>query len=163
MAYSSRFSSFMPFIFKWECDWPEDQSGQFSNDPDDPGGATKFGVDLRSASLDHPSWTITDIQNLTYTDALDIYWNDYWQRFNVEQYAFPLGEVYFNAKQNGGHPDVWIQQCKGDAGQFVDLQEQYYRDLCQYWQDHNKPDPYKFLPGWLNRTADLRSYLQISD
>lgn len=160
-SYSERFDKFMPFIYKWECSYPDDKSGQYSNDPDDPGGPTKFGVDLTSAKLDHPTWTINDIKALTYIQSLDIYWTDYWKRFNVEKYAYPLGEVYFNAKQNGGHPDTWITQCDNDAKKFVDLQEQYYKDLCLYWKNHGKNDPYKYLPGWLNRTTDLRKYLNL--
>ncbi len=45
--------------------------GGYVNDPDDPGGETKFGISRRS----YPS---VDIANLTLDDAHEIYWHDFW-------------------------------------------------------------------------------------
>jgi lysozyme family protein len=46
--------------------------GQYSNDPDDPGGETNWGISKRS----YPS---LDIRNLTREDAIAIYKRDYWE------------------------------------------------------------------------------------
>src|SRR6266700_2325053 len=48
--------------------------GGYSNDPDDPGGETNYGIDKRS----HPD---VDIKNLTEAQAIDIYYTDYWQKY----------------------------------------------------------------------------------
>lgn len=45
--------------------------GGFVDDPDDPGGRTKYGISQRS----YPD---ADIENLSLTDAKEIYRKDYW-------------------------------------------------------------------------------------
>ena len=46
--------------------------GGYVNDPDDPGGETKYGITKR----DHPD---LDIAGLTLDEAHDIYLNEYWK------------------------------------------------------------------------------------
>lgn len=128
----------MPFILEWE-------GRTFENDPDDPGGATKFGIDQRS----HPK---EDIRNLTESRAMEIYWSE-WQSDGCEPMPSPYAEVFFNCAVNMGLGRA--RQFDGkisDANhkKFLDLQEAYYRDLA----DH--PRFHKFLQGWLNRTEALR-------
>jgi lysozyme family protein len=45
--------------------------GGYVNNPEDPGGETKFGISKRT----HPN---VDIRNLTPEQATEIYWNDFW-------------------------------------------------------------------------------------
>lgn len=135
-----RFLEFVPFVFKWE--------GGYDNDPDDPGGETKFGIDKRS----HPN---VDIRSLTKDDATKIYWRDYWVRHGCEWLPQPLGEVYFNACVNcgAGRAGTLLKSLPSppSAAGFLDAQEAFYRRLAQA-----RPGLRKFLKGWLNRTADLR-------
>jgi len=49
--------------------------GGYSNDPEDPGGETNYGISKR----DHPN---TDIKNLTIPQALQIYHDEYWVRMS---------------------------------------------------------------------------------
>jgi len=137
-----RFLDFLPFLFKWE--------GGYDNDPEDPGGETKFGIDKRS----HPD---VDIRHLTKEQATEIYWRAYWVKYGCEWLEQPLGEVFFNACVNCGPararlllqglPIPWA------AGPFLDGQEAFYRRLAAA-----RPPLQKFLKGWLNRTADLRRF-----
>ena len=140
-----RFLEFIPFIFKWE--------GGYDNDPDDPGGETKFGIDKRS----HPD---VDIRNLTREDATTIYWRDYWVKHGCEWLAGPLGEVFFNACVNcgTGRADklMTAMQSPGGAGGYLDQQEAFYRRLAAA-----RPALRKFLKGWLSRTVDLRKFLKV--
>jgi lysozyme family protein len=46
--------------------------GGYSNDPDDPGGETKYGISARF----NPE--VESIPDLTIEDASDIYYRDYW-------------------------------------------------------------------------------------
>jgi lysozyme family protein len=148
MAYSPRFLAFLPFIFKWE--------GGYDNDPDDPGGETKYGIDKRS----HPT---VDIKALTKAGATEIYWREYWQKNECEDLPAKVGEVYFNACVNCGagrakkllHTLTFKSVVRG-AGKFLDEQEAFYRRLVAA-----KPDLKKFQRGWLNRTADLRITLGL--
>ena len=48
-----------------------DLEGGLSEDPDDPGGVTKYGISQRQ-------YPTLDIRNLTMQDATDIYYRDYW-------------------------------------------------------------------------------------
>jgi lysozyme family protein len=135
-----RFLEFIPFIFKWE--------GGYDNDPDDPGGETKFGIDKRS----HPD---VDIRNLTREGATTIYWRDYWVKYGCEWLAGPLGEVFFNACVNCGASRARAllnaTTAPPTAKGFLEAQEAFYRRLVTA-----RPALKKFLRGWLNRTADLQ-------
>jgi len=52
--------------------------GGYVNDPDDPGGETKYGISKRS----YPD---LDIKNLDINDASVIYFKDFWKRLNLDQ------------------------------------------------------------------------------
>ena len=163
---TDRFNNFVQFILKAECDWPNDTSGQFSDDPDDPGGATKFGIDARSYYKDNPGSSVK-IKDITVTDAISVYWQDYWLAHGIEAIPYPLGEMVLDCFVNGGHPTDWLAAVKGisdpaaAARAFLNLRIKYYHDLCAYWQAHGKNNPYKYLPGWLNRCADLKAWLKL--
>lgn len=141
---TKRFLDIMPFIFEWE--------GGYDNDPDDPGGETKYGIDKRS----HPK---EDIRNLTKERAKEIYWHEYWQKFGCEALPHPLGEAAFNCNVNCGngrtakilasiHPDT----AKG----FVAEQEAFYHRLVAA-----RPRSRKYLKGWLNRSNSLKVHLGL--
>ena len=139
---TTRFLEFIPFIFKWE--------GGYCNDPDDPGGETNFGIDKRS----HPG---VDIKNLTRDGAREIYWREYWRRFDCERFPRPLGEVFFNACVNcgAGRARKLMAEAGDSAEVFLTAQEAFYRRLAAA-----RPALKKFLKGWLNRTADLRAWVK---
>lgn len=141
---SPRFLKMIPFLWEWE-------GTRFENDPDDPGGATKFGIDQRS----HPK---ENIRNLTEARAIEIYWNEYWQRYHCEQYPFPMGEVVFNCCVNAGwgRAEKILEAGNRDANSFLKAQEQFYRNLAA-----SRASSAKFLKGWLNRTQALRKFLDI--
>ena len=128
----------IPWLFKWE-------GTTFENDPDDPGGATKFGIDQRS----HPS---VNIQDLTYNQAVSIYWDEY-LRNHCDQYHVPMDWVFFNCCVNcgGGRAQKLMRESNCNPSKFLDLQDQFYEGLAQ-----SRPSSRKFLKGWLARTADLR-------
>jgi lysozyme family protein len=136
---TERFLNFMPFIFEWEGE-------TFENDPDDPGGATKFGIDQRS----HPDVSIRD---LTKEQALDIYWRE-WNEDGCESKGSPFAEVFFNCAVNMGlgrakqFDKLVLDE---DAKSFLDHQEDYYRQLADAHKRFSK-----YLKGWLNRTRALR-------
>lgn len=64
-----RFSRAIEVILKNE--------GGYINDPKDLGGETKFGISKRS-------YPHLDIKNLTREQAIQIYRQDWWQRYNYE-------------------------------------------------------------------------------
>lgn len=55
--------------------------GGYSNDPDDAGGETKFGITKR----EHPN---LDIKNLTVEDAKELYYTEVWNRLGLDRIEF---------------------------------------------------------------------------
>ena len=63
--------------------------GGYVNDPQDPGGETKYGISKRS----HPD---VDIKNLSITGAIKIYEEEYWKPAKVEMLPAYLRNFYFH-------------------------------------------------------------------
>lgn len=141
---SPRFLHMWPWLIEWE-------GSTYENDPSDPGGPTRWGIDHRS----HPS---VDIRNLTEDQAKQIYWDDYWQKNGCEEKGFPLGEVYFNAAVNcgSGRAMKLLSESGNDASKFLDAQAAFYHRLVQA-----RPKSVKYLRGWLNRVNSLRTFLKL--
>lgn len=161
-AQQERFAKWLNWILKWE-------GTTFENDPDDPGGVTKFGIDQRS----HPT---ENIRNLTRGRAAEIYWNDYWVRSKAHLMPSGVGEVVGNIAVNAGlgRAAKWLQ---ADVGVTVDGQigdktltavnacdpKALTSHLLQQTENHYrsiaKGKLAKFLGGWLNRNNDLRKFV----
>lgn len=134
----------MPLIIK-------EGGAKYTNDPDDPGGATKYGISQKS----YPN---LDIKNLTQQVACDIYKRDYWDALNLDlepnqhkasllfENAVNMGVGITKIMQNKIMPyqtltefDVWQMQ-------FKILQILRYVAICNRRQQSRK-----FLLGWMNR------------
>ena len=163
-AYSESFNKFIPWLYSWE-------GIVYENDPDDPGGATKFGIDKAS----HPN---VDIKNLTADGAKQIYWDSYWNAVHAEELPTGVREVVANIGVNAGKRRAaeWLQAAVGAvvdgnigpntialanamdakvlATKLLDRTEQHYRSIA-------KGTLSKFLTGWLNRNNDLRKLIGI--
>lgn len=160
---TERFQNFMPFVFEWE--------GGYDNDPDDPGGETKYGIDKQS----HPN---EDIKNLTRERAQEIYWESYWQPLHCDEFPPMAGEVAMNIGVNAGKARAvkWSQEIVGVtpdgslgpktlaairtfsgplAKALLDRTEIHYRSIA-----HGKLA--KFLAGWLNRNNALRKRFNLA-
>jgi len=161
---STRFDSFFPFIIKWE-------GSVFENDPDDPGGATKFGIDQRS----HPN---VDIRNLTIDGAKAIYLASYWNKIRADEMPPKVGEIMMDIAVNNGSGRAvkWLQEIVGvdadgalgpltiaaanasdgdkTAQRLLDRRTEFYHSIA-------KGKMAKFLTGWLNRNNDLRRTLGL--
>lgn len=147
------------FLWEWE-------GTAYENDPDDAGGATKYGIDQRS----HPD---VDIRNLTEAKAKEIYRKEYWQRVKGGEMPEKLGIVVMDiAVNNGsGRAAKWLQEAvhtvpdgvigpktiaaANESGPheikaLLDRREDFYRDIA-------KGRKAKFLKGWLRRNDALRN------
>jgi lysozyme family protein len=143
-TYSKPFTDFWPWLMEWE-------GTVYENDPDDPGGATKYGIDQRS----HPT---VNIRNLTEDGAMAIYWRDYWLKAGCDKLDSPYAEVMFNCAVNMGvgRAKEFDLVAKDDPKTFLALQEAKYRSIAA-----NNPVMQKYLKGWLNRTESLRERFHI--
>ena len=125
--------------------WLFDHEGrEFENDKDDPGGATRYGIDQRS----HPS---VDIKNLTEEQATSIYWSE-WLKYACDHLPQPLDWIFFDACVNCGLSRAlkFLNASGRDPKKFQDERRGFYNRLAE-----QKPVLKKFLRGWLARVDDL--------
>lgn len=69
--------------------------GGHVNDPNDPGGETKFGISKKA----YPN---CDIANLTEERAAKIYWMDYWDKMNCDKLSPTIRLLVFDCAVNQG-------------------------------------------------------------
>jgi len=92
------------------------REGGFVNDPDDPGGATKYGVTihtLRRLGLDltgDGQVTIDDVRRLSRTEAERIFVQHYYHRPRIDALPEPLQASVFDMYVNAGSNAVKILQ-----------------------------------------------------
>lgn len=66
-----------------------------TNDPDDPGGLTRYGISKRA----HPE---VDIENLTREQAAEIYRQEYWLKAGCDKLPEPIAFAVMDAAVNQG-------------------------------------------------------------
>ncbi|MCI2398793.1 holin-associated N-acetylmuramidase [Aliiroseovarius subalbicans] len=103
-----------------------DREGGYVNDPDDPGGATNFGVTIhtmRRLGLDLTGdgrVTLRDVQRLSRDQARDIFIEHYFIRPRIADLPGPLQPSVFDMYVNAGGNAVRIlQRLLGKMGQPV--------------------------------------------
>lgn len=104
------------------------REGGFVNDPDDPGGATKFGVTLATArrlGLDKDGdgdVDVADIRAVSREDAVTVFLEHYFQGPGVDRLPEVLQASVFDMYVNGGSNAVKIlQELLGQMGQKVSV------------------------------------------
>ena len=163
---TERFNRQVEIIFRHE--------GGYVNDPNDPGGETKFGISKRS----YPG---LDIKNLSKEKAKEIYWNDFYQKMKIghiadEDISLQMFDFGVNAGGNAVKTMQNILNLKPDGvigndtlnavnsypdqaklhNLFVDARVQYYKTLVE-----KRPASTKYLDGWLNRVFSTTSKKKI--
>lgn len=121
------------FVLGWE--------GGYVNDPDDPGGETKWGISKRA----HPE---LDIYNLTREQAIEIYRVEYWKASGADKMTWPLCLVHFDAAVNSGVGSAqwWLKESNGNPVLYLALRLRAYTELG-IWK--------RFGAGWSRRICDL--------
>ena len=84
--------------------------GGYVNNPNDPGGETKYGISKRS----YPD---EDIAGMTLERAKEIYKRDYWDKVRGDELPGPVDFLTFDAAVNSGVGSAarWLQQAVGVA------------------------------------------------
>jgi lysozyme family protein len=131
---NENFDRCFEFVIKWE--------GGYSNDPDDPGGETNFGISRRF----HPE---IDIQHLTESEAKSIYHDEYWTPCNCQTKPWPWDIIVFDTAVNLGKKRALIMfQENTDWKDYLMDRINYYIGISSRTRD-------KFLRGWINRVMAL--------
>ena len=149
--------------------WILEAEGGLVDDPNDPGGLTKYGIS-------QAAFPDLDIRNLTPEQALGIYATHYWEPAKCPALPQKLALVHFDAAVNCGVGQAarFLEQAVGVAvdgivgpitiaaawkatdavDAYLSVREAFYRRLAQA-----NPAEGVFLEGWLNRLANLKAFL----
>src|SRR3990167_407094 len=135
---------------KWE--------GGYTNDPQDPGGPTNWGITLADAKR---YWKkdadAEDVKNMPLNVAVDIYRSKYWKTsyYDCDNLASGVDLAVFDFGVNSGpsrakkYLDMSVGGSPKDTiNKIFDKREEFLRGLSIF--------P-RFGKGWLNRTRDLRA------
>lgn len=139
-----------PVIIRLEVG-PFEATGGLVNDPDDPGGLTKWGISKRA-------YPHLDIANLTRQQAEVIYFKDYWALLGCVALPWPLQLVHFDAGVNHGVSRARkFLTFTRDWRVYLNLREAFYRDIAK-----RHPQAMKYIVrkdgsrgGWLRRLDAL--------
>ncbi len=146
--------------------------GGYDNDPDDPGGETKYGISKRS----YPN---EDIKNLTVERAIEIYTRDFWNPLNLSSIQDQTtANLVFRFAVNSGQetavellqeslntfvPIIPSVKVDGKLGQktlqginnirTIRLHDTFRVATCKYYLDIvlKKPSQEKYFKGWIRR------------
>jgi len=180
---TARFQQACWFVLTHETEFHTGHYGDYSDEafvrtecvPGDAGGTTRYGIDAAG----NPG---VDVVNLTFDQAVAIYWNHYWRIQNHPMDDLPAGwgEVMFDIRVNGGDPVSMAQraaqmtgavvtigapldqtsinamQQAGSAGlkNFLHLRQHRYDVLAQMYANDAQ-----FLAGWTARNNDLAKFV----
>lgn len=148
-----------------------ENEGGYSNDPNDPGGATNFGIEQKE-------WPEVDIANINRDQAIGWYKPNYWEKapydsIESQQVATKLFDMHVNcglgtavriAQQAMGFKNEDVDGNMGPAtlsainqaqpndflNAVVELLQAHYKSL----ETHN-PKLVVFDHGWMNRAVKL--------
>jgi hypothetical protein len=123
--------------------------GGYVNDPDDPGGETKYGIS-KSA------WPKEDIKNLTVERASEIYRVSYWNAIKGDELPDKIDFCVMNAAVNSGVGTALkiLKSQPADPQGYLFALESYYLDITK-----KRPVLKKYLWDWFYRTCSLRRIL----
>lgn len=137
------------FTHKWE--------GGYSNHPNDPGGSTNYGITQRTlnayrAKHGQPA---QDVRDLKITEAIEIYYDEYWKR-EWKELGFPLAACMFDTAVNMGHSraNEFLKKCNGSYIEYLQLRIAKYKELIE-----RNPKLKVFERGWMARVTDLRRFI----
>jgi lysozyme family protein len=145
------FKKALKFVLKWE--------GGYSNNPNDLGGATNYGI----TQATYNQWrymkdfNLKNIKDIPENEVAEIYYNEYWLRAGCNKMTPKFAVLVFDTAVNMGlsrakeflkaaeykHPEVFIQE-----------REAKYREFARYGNQCI------FLQGWLNRLNDLKNFVE---
>ena len=115
----------------------------YVNDPDDPGGETKYGISKRT----YPN---EDIKNLTPERATAIYRADFWLP-ECEVLPWPLALYVFDVSVNSGATRA-RSFLPATADEYLWKRAAFYTRLVR-----KRRTSLKYLAGWINRLVEIRN------
>lgn len=157
------FDKAIEFILKFE--------GGYVNDPQDPGGETKYGISKKA----YPKLNIKD---LSLNEAKKIYESNYWLASKASELKDELQLIHFDTSVNmGNHRAVKILQSASGAtidGIFgsetksksdkISVERYALERMFHYCEIiRNNQMLIKYIVGWKNRVMDIVNYEKRGD
>ena len=176
MADSRAFDVAHEHVCKWE--------GYWSDDPDDTGGATKYGVSLkflRSTNTDiNDDGTVdrNDVLAVTPEIQKTLFKHNFWDNLNLDGWPARVAIVFYDSSVNAGakqsvkllqralnvsddglygpETKAALMSCDdlATALRLCDERDKFYRSIAKNGNNA------KFLRGWLNRVDACRSVVR---
>lgn len=139
---------------KWE--------GGYSNDADDPGGATQWGITQANYDTSRKKWgmKVRSVKLLTTAEANRIYKEDYWQAAGCEDLPQGMDLCVFDAAVNSGvtRAKAWFATSPNiDA--YCDARLAFLHNTVSS-TTHRKMWPI-FGKGWGARVSGIRAFAKI--
>lgn len=155
----TRFQQCLKFVLKWE--------GGYSNHPNDPGGATKYGIiqTVYDAYRKRKGLDRQTVKYITQAEFEEIYKTQYWDAVKGDHRDAPLDIVMFDTGVNMGTGTAErllsrakILVAKDDPDRMRKLANLVFVYRWDRYVMLTKRNPRLkvFLKGWLNRMNDLR-------
>jgi len=141
------FDRVMEFIFRWE--------GGYVNDPDDPGGETKFGISKRA----NPD---VNIKDLTQDEAKELYRGRYWKP--VKGSTMPFIEALTTmdfAVHSGVQTALGYWNDARDVRSYVILRTDYLRTIRG--RETGEFLFNRYGRGWMARINALHEQISIAE
>jgi peptidoglycan L-alanyl-D-glutamate endopeptidase CwlK len=167
---ADNFARIQPIIDKWE--------GGFTDDPQDPGGATNMGI----TQADLKRWrqrdvTKDDVRSLTHDEAMRIFKAFYWDPLRCDEMPVAAALMSYNAGVNSGlgRSARWLQQSLNKQGLNLDVDGSVgpltlsactQADVTRLVNDFaaaqegflgSLPTFSHFGTGWMNRMNDVKA------
>lgn len=167
-AYPKEFETAIEMVLRQE-------GSEYTDDPDDNGGPTRWGITLTDLRIDDKGATADDVRNLSREQAIDIYWRRYWLGIHLDR--LPTGVVQTLVFNQGilsgtGTAVKKLQTVLGVASDgmigpitagalrgknqnavgidfMIEMQKRYI-DIVK-----SNTSQIKWLRGWMNRTYEL--------
>lgn len=161
-------------------------NGGYTNDPDDAGGATKYGVTQKTLDDYNDAHTplVTDVKDLTLIGAATVYQDLFWKPLQLDQIQseWVATVIFDQAVLSGRREVVSVLQktlglaADGEMGPLTvsavnrederdSLCFRFLRAMYHHYVDVVKARPVdlKYLSGWGDRLFSLMDYVAYGD
>jgi lysozyme family protein len=131
------FEKAIKFVLRWE--------GGLTEDKNDPGGLTKYGISQKS-------YPYLNIRELTLEKAKQIYYENYWKKADCDILDFPMNLICFDTAVNLGVSRAKNFNLVNEGWQdYLFLRLEYYTKLKNFKY---------YGKGWCNRIVDLYNLIR---
>lgn len=138
--------------------------GGYTNDPNDSGGPTNFGITLTDyCKYINKNGTAGDVKGMSINDAKTIYKAKYWDALGCDSLSSGVDCTCFDYGVNSGlgRPRKALQRFKSKVG--VDLIDAINDERVAFLKqlEIDRPKDKKFDKGWMKRVAGVRAYSKV--